>query len=297
MSDLPLSFPVEAPLVPQALDIQHDTDPAEDHGISRRIPHLGHAVLFFIIVVVCLIISLFAIYAAAHLHNPQALVSHPGLAMAAQALGYVLALGISVWLFPLLWDRSFFDGIHWSGQIALRRKRTIFTLGLCVSAVAQISLHFVSAPQHAPVDDFLKDPHIIWFTALFGIFLGPFIEELGFRGFLLPAIATAYDWLTFPRTPAGVDRWRSTSGHTIPALAVAAIVSSVPFALMHAAQIGYAWGVIGILYGVSLALSFIRIWTRSLACSTLLHSTYNFTIFALLFVSTDGFRHMEKIAH
>jgi membrane protease YdiL (CAAX protease family) len=123
------------------------------------------------------------------------------------------------------------------------------------------------------------------------------MEELAFRGFLLPAIATAYDWLTFPRTPAALDRWRSASGHTTPALIVAAILSSIPFALMHAAQIGYAWGVIGILYGVSLALSYVRIRTQSLACSTLLHSTYNFIIFALLFLSTDGFRHMEKIAH
>jgi membrane protease YdiL (CAAX protease family) len=297
MSDLPLPFPVEAPLVAQALDIQHDTDPAQYHGISRRIPHLGHAVLFFAILIVCLVISLIAIYSAAHLRTPQAMIAHPGLGMGAQAAGYVLALGISVWLFPILWNRGFFDGVHWNGLIARRRMRWVITAGLCVSVVAQVSLHFVSAPQHAPVDDFLQNPHLIWFTAFFGVFLGPFMEELAFRGFLLPALATAYDWLTFPRTPAGLDNWQRTTGHSTPALIIAAILSSVPFALMHAAQIGYAWGVVAILYGVSLALSYVRIRTQSLACSTLLHSTYNFTIFALLFVSTDGFRHMEKIAH
>jgi membrane protease YdiL (CAAX protease family) len=297
MSDLPLTFPIEAPLVAQALDIQHDTDPAEDHGNSRRIPHLGHALLFFVIVIVCLVVSLIGVYAVAHLHSTQAIMAHPGLGLAAQALGYLLALGLSAWIFPLLWDKSFFQGVHWNGQIAIRRGRWIIAAGLCVSIVAQLSLHFVSAPQHAPLDDFLQNPHLVWYTAAFGIFLGPFMEELAFRGFLLPAIATAYDWLTFPRTPAALDRWRSASGHTTPALIVAAILSSIPFALMHAAQIGYAWGVIGILYGVSLALSYVRIRTQSLACSTLLHSTYNFIIFALLFLSTDGFRHMEKIAH
>jgi membrane protease YdiL (CAAX protease family) len=297
MSDLPIPFPIEAPLGAQALDIQHDTDPAQDHGISRRIPHLGHALLFFMIVIVCLVVSLAVVYAAAHLRSAQAIVAHPGLGMAAQALGYLLAFGLSFWIFPLLWDKGFFQGVHWNGLIARRKKRLIFTAGLVISAVAQLSLHFVSAPQHAPLDDFLQNPHLIWYTAAFGIFLGPFMEELGFRGFLLPAIATAYDWLTFPRTPAGLYKWQQTSGHSTPALVVAAILSSIPFALMHAAQIGYAWGVIGILYGVSLALSFVRIRTQSLACSTLLHSTYNFTIFALLFLSTDGFRHMEKITH
>jgi hypothetical protein len=43
MSNVPLSEAAE----PKALDIQHDTDPAKDHGPARRIPHLGHAILFF----------------------------------------------------------------------------------------------------------------------------------------------------------------------------------------------------------------------------------------------------------
>jgi uncharacterized protein len=235
MSDAPIPFPLEAPLGAQALDIQHDTDPSEDYGISRRIPHLGHAALFFLLVVFCLIVSFLAIYSGAHLRSSQAILAHPGLGLAAQGVGYLLALGISAWLFPLLWHRSFLDGVHWNASIAFRRFRWVVAAGLAVSVISQISLHFVSAPQHAPVDDLLQNVHIIWFTAIFGTILAPFMEELAFRGFLLPAIATAYDWLTFPRTPAGVDHWQRTTGHTTPALIVAAILSSMPFALMHAA--------------------------------------------------------------
>jgi membrane protease YdiL (CAAX protease family) len=123
------------------------------------------------------------------------------------------------------------------------------------------------------------------------------MEELAFRGFLLPALATAYDWLALERSPAGLQRWQSSAAHSRAALVFSAILSSIPFALMHATQIGYAWGVVAILYGVSLVLSYVRIRTRSLACSTLLHASYNFTIFALLFVSTHGFQLLQKLTH
>jgi hypothetical protein len=52
MSDQPAVEAVDPqaivkPLEIKPLDIQHDTDPADDHGLARRIPHLGHTVLFF----------------------------------------------------------------------------------------------------------------------------------------------------------------------------------------------------------------------------------------------------------
>jgi len=285
------------PLEPQAFDIQHDTDPADDHGTARRIPHMGHALLFFVIVAVSLALCGGLTYALSHVHTQAQVLAHPGLGLVAQGGGYLLALGISAWIFPHLWDRSFLTGIHWNFQIARRRWVWVLTTGLLATIVAQVALHFVSTPANAPVDQLLQNTRIVWLTAVFGVVLGPLMEELAFRGFLLPALATAYDWLSLERSPAGLQHWQSTTVHSRAALIFSAIVSSIPFAYMHAAQIGYAWGVVGILYGVSLVLSYVRIRTHSLACSTLLHSAYNFTIFALLFLSTSGFRHMEKIAN
>ncbi len=63
---------------------------------------------------------------------------------------------------------------------------------------------------------------------------------------------------------------------------------------MHADQISHAWGILGVLYGVSLALSLVRIRMHSVAGSTLLHATYNFTIFAVTLVSTGGFKHLSR---
>ena len=71
----------------------------------------------------------------------------------------------------------------------------------------------------------------------------------------------------------------------------------IPFVLLHADQLAHAWGVLGVLYGVSVVLSFVRIRTHSLACSVLLHATYNFSIFAVILLTTGGFRHLDKLTH
>ena len=128
--------------------------------------------------------------------------------------------------------------------------------------------------------------------------LAPVTEEIAFRGFLLPALAIAYDWLALERTPAGLQKWQSSSMHSRAALIFAAIFSSIPFALMHAGQLQHAWGALGILYCVSLVLSFVRIRTQ-LGCGfdVLMHATYNLTVFVVLFIGTDGYRHMDKFLH
>jgi membrane protease YdiL (CAAX protease family) len=293
MSDLPLPDPTKV----EALDIQHDTDPADDHGNARRIPHLGHALLFFIIAAISLTVCIALMYGAARIRTQTAALAHPGLAVLGQAVAYLVTLGLSMLLFPLLWHRSFFAGVHWNGLVAKRHWKRIVSFGILVSFAAQIAMHFVTEPQNAPIDTLMGNQHLIWYMALFAVLLGPFMEELAFRGFLLPALATAYDWIALDRTPAGLDRWQRSAAHSTPALIFSAVISSVPFAFMHAAQIGNAWGVVGILYGVSLTLSFVRIRTGSLACSTLMHASYNFIIFSILFAYTGGFRHLEKIAH
>jgi uncharacterized protein len=152
-------------------------------------------------------------------------------------------------------------------------------------------------PETTAFDDLLKTQHGAWLLAAFAVLLAPLTEEIGFRGFLLPALATAYDWLALERTPAARERWQNSSMHSISALVFAAIFSSVPFALLHAPQLSHAWGPLGVLYGVSVVLSFVRIRTHSVACSTLMHATYNFTIFAVLFFSSGGFRHLEKLSN
>jgi membrane protease YdiL (CAAX protease family) len=296
MSDQPIAEAVDPkPLILEPLDIQHDTDPAEDHGPARRIPNLGHAILFFTIAFFFINLCALIVFSALHI-SLEAPEKHPGVALAAQALAYALTLVFSAWLFPRLWRRPFLRGIEWNALALRRRWYWAVGSGILLSATAQIVIvKFIHAPDNAPIDDLLKTPHEAWLTAAFAILCAPLVEEIAFRGFLLPALATAYDWLALDRTPAGIERWKNSSLHTASALIFSAIFSSIPFALLHAGQLSHAWGVVGVLYGVSVLLSLMRIRTHSVACSTLMHATYNLTIFAILFLSSGGFRHLENL--
>ena len=73
------------------------------------------------------------------------------------------------------------------------------------------------------------------------------------------------------------------------------LLTSVPFALMHAEQTGYSLGPFLLLVLVSLVLCAVRLALRSLAASVLVHATYNFLLFSFMFFGTSGFRHLENM--
>jgi membrane protease YdiL (CAAX protease family) len=295
MSDLPVAEAVEpTPLILEPIDIQHDTDPAEDHGSARHIPHLGHALLFFTIAFFFINLCALIVFTATHIPLDTS-DKHPGMGLAAQALAYALTLLLSAWLFPRLWRRAFLQGIDWNFLAFRRRWYWVVGCGVLISAAAQAILQFIPTPEKVMMDDLLRTPREAWLTAAFAVLFAPLVEEIAFRGFLLPALATAYDWLALDRTPAGIERWNNSALHSISALIFSAIFSSVPFALLHAGQLSHAWGVLAVLYGVSIVFSFMRIRTHSVACSTFMHATYNLSIFSVLFLSTGGFRHLENL--
>lgn len=282
---------------PKALDIQHDTDPAKDHGPAKHIPHMGHALLFFSIAWIALTVCVVILMAVAHIHSEEGLKAHQGLGLAGQAISYVVTLVIAWLVFPRLWQRRFSLGIEWNFLAVKRWWYWIMGCGAALSGLAQLSLHFVTPPKNSPLDQLLRTPHGAWSMTAFGVLLAPLTEEIAFRGFLLPALAIAYDWLAMERTPAGVQRWQSSTLHSTAALVFATIFSSVPFALLHAGQLEHAWGALGILYFVSLGLCVMRIRLNSVAASALMHATYNLTVFIVLFIGTGGYRHLEKFAH
>jgi hypothetical protein len=233
--------------------------------------------------------------ASAHVHTTDGAVEHPLLLLGSMALTYLCTLTISWWLFPHLWGRSFLDGIEWNALGARRRWFWIVPAGVLLSVSAQLAEHVVPTPPHSPLEDFFRTQSGAWFVTLFGVIIVPIVEEIAFRGFLLPALATAYDWLALERTPAGLQRWESSTLHSIPALIFGTVFSSFGFALLHGDQLSFSWGSLSILFCVSLALCYTRIRAHSVAASALLHASYNLTIFAVAFVASGGYRHLDKL--
>jgi uncharacterized protein len=280
----------------------------EPYVRPRRIPNFGHTVLFFMVAIIVLLltsVSAFALVMGLHLlgaETPEKLLREPRLLIPSMAAGYLIA-GAIVWaIFTYLWQQPFLQGLRWNFSVVRRRWVPLLAGGVVLSLAVQFLSNFLPIPKTLPIDDFFRTPADVWMVALFGTLLAPVCEELAFRGFLLPSLASAWDWLrSFRRAPEeGLvvsDRGAPDDPRwSIPALLFSCTVTSIAFALVHADQLAHAWAPLAVLFGVSLVLCGIRLWTHSLAASTLIHATYNGTIFTILFFGTGGFRHLDKIS-
>ncbi len=281
------------PTVDEALTIQHDPFPADDHGLAKRVPHLGHLALLVAILAVSALLA-FAAFSLLTKGHPT-LRDNSVVQIALEGAIYVLTLAASFKIFPLLWKRSFLSGIEFNALAARRNAPRLLLAGFLVCVLAQLPDRFITEPKHPEIEHLMSTESGAWAALVLGVFFAPLCEEILFRGFLLPALATAYDWLSLERTPAGLQRWHSSTAHTVPAQVFAALLSSLAFALLHAPQDRYAWGIVAVLFGVSLAFTYIRLKLHSVAASTLVHMTYNGTLFAVMLGMSHGFRHLDRL--
>ncbi len=76
---------------------------------------------------------------------------------------------------------------------------------------------------------------------------------------------------------------------------LAVLITSSGFAMVHSEQLGQAWGPLLVLFVVGLVLTIARVVTRSITPGLLIHVGYNLSLFTLLYVGTDHFRHLERM--
>ena len=269
---------------------------------DERIPHMGHLGLLFLLALCSLVAVNVLVAFALHMRLW-------GIGTAAQAqtdFHYALVTQGALYLatfcgclitFPLLWRRPFFEGIHWQGGLARQRLRRLVSAAVFCFFVAMVNGMLLPGPTDAPIDQLFKAPGAAWVLFGFGVTLAPFFEEMAFRGFLLPALCTAWDWsvehLTgAPRRPLDVNgepNWSRT------AMIVGALITSLPFALMHGFQTAWSLGPFLLLIFVSLVLCWVRLSTHSLAASTIVHACYNLMLFSFMLLGTGGFKHLDRM--
>ena len=283
----------------------HFEAPPQFDGLApptpRRIPNLGHALLFvsfaglllFLFELVLLVRGI----APATKHAGVVTVPHPRLQLAVEAAAYLVTLLASWLFFPLLWKRSFLDGVRWHWAAARNQAAKLIGLGLLLGAIMQLVTNFITPPKTLPIDEFFLTPSSAWITTFFGILVAPVFEEICFRGFLLPAFAIAYDWLSLPRTPEARLRWQTTTTLTPISLVFSAILTSILFAAMHAEQIAHIWAALLALFTISLLLTYVRVKTQSIAASAMVHAAYNGFVFLTVLIATGGYRHLDRMTH
>ncbi len=322
--------------------------------LSAATPHIGHTLLFGLLVALAgFMVGIIFELVLMHFGTTSARAGRADadrslLVIPVEAVIYAVAAAASFLVFPLFWGRSFAQGVHWRAFIVRRRLWVLVGIGVATSVVVQILSNFLPIPKELPIDKFFTHRLGVWLIAIFGVTVAPAFEELAFRGFLLPSLASAWDWtIQRARTPRELlggaahqtpeSEWQqeaavysslppagasvfhhlgpesdSVAGQSFghapehgsgppdphwskTAIVFATVITSIGFAMLHGAQLAHSFAPLAVLFAVSVVLCATRLRFHSLAASTVVHSMYNATIFIMLFIGTDGFRHLDKL--
>ncbi len=252
-----------------------DNLPSEPPG---RFPAWGARDLLWVLMV--LVLALFFIDTAAVLIanwvaagrglEAQDFATDPRVVVPAQTVAYLLTVGFIVRMIRRHYRLRFFPAVHW--RVPERWLKFIIA-GMLLAIVVQILSAKLPIPKQLPIEQYFRSPPSAWLMAGFGILVAPFCEELFFRGLLYPVL-------------------RQRLG-----MVLAVVLTSGLFAVIHASQLGHAWAAVSVLFVVGVVLTLIRAMTDSLAASVLVHTGYNFALFALVFISTAGFSNFKSLAH
>jgi CAAX protease family protein len=241
-------------------------DPAWNGWDVLRILLMGAVALFTTVVML-----LIAVPGATLRARANTLSTHPELEIVGQMAAYLALLG---YMYILVTRERrcprFWDAIHWNWP---RSIATFLLGGVTLQAVFLVIewqlKRFI--PKETPFDLLLRRPFSMILIAVFSITLGPLMEELFFRGFLYPVLRQRLG------VPAGI------------------FITALGFGLVHASQYGYSWLSVSLIFVVGIVLAMVREKNNSVAAGFLVHAGYNATIMVLVFLATDGFRHLEKL--
>ena len=267
-----------------------------------RIPHFGHLCLLFVFVLIGLACTGIAFAVSARFHFLGIDLSAKStnnirFVLGTELMLYLVTFLVALVVFPKIWGKGYFAGLQWRGKAALQRFWPLAATSVGCFALATMDELLLPGPANAPIEKMFRTPGAAWLLLGFGVTLAPFFEEMFFRGFLLPALCTAWDW-TDEKMAKKQPPPLGDNGHpqwSFAAMVFGSIVTSVLFAGVHVAQQGHSLGPFLLLIVVSLILCTVRIKMRSLAASTIVHAGYNFCIFALTLVATGGFQHLDKM--
>lgn len=271
--------PVQGELIdPPVTSPGFPTAPSADDGGEN--PVFG--MLDILLILLCALVSLFFAFivmfawlAITGKSLDRAASELPGngpLLVGVQTLSYIWLVAFMVALVRMKHDRPFFAAISWNAPRAKAALTAILggvALALFSEAISFLLSRWI--PKSLPIDAFFRTRSSIYAMVFFGIAVAPLVEELFFRGFLYPVLARSLGIL--------------------PSIGLTAAA----FALLHEGQLAHAWAPLLVLFIVGTTITAVRARTRSVATGLLIHVGYNTTLFAMLFVATDGFRHLDKL--
>jgi len=193
----------------------------------------------------------------------------PELLIVAQMLAYLLLLG---YMYILVTKERgsprFWKALHWNWPANIW---PFLGVGLAMQIVFVFVERFLPFPRETPFEDLLQRHTAVILISVFSVTLAPLLEEIFFRGFLYPVLARSFG------------------------MGLGICLSALGFGLMHAAQYGYSWASVLLIFLVGVVLGVVRAKKDSVGAGFLVHIAYNGTITVAMFAATGGFRHLEKL--
>jgi len=220
-------------------------------------------------IIVCLFVVTFAVRRLVYPNVPwRDVAQYPVPIVFAQLVAYVLVLVFMYATVHQHGGKQFWKTIGWNWP----DNWALFVIsGVVLSVGLQAIANLLPMPKNLPIDRFFQTAREAYLLSIFGMTVAPLLEELFFRGFLYPVLARRLGMVT------------------------AVGLTALSFGLIHAPQLGRAWGPVLVIFLVGVALTVTRAVTKSVAAGVLMHMAYNATISVLIFFATDHFRHLEKL--
>ena len=217
----------------------------------------------------------------------QYLLSKPQFIFGTNVIWYA-----SVFLFlyvtlAVLRDAPFWSSLGWK-KLSAKLSSTwggpwSYFLGGCALAIfVGLASSQVKDTDKMPIKELFKNRENAVLLMCMAVFVAPLVEETVFRGYLYPLLARMGYNITrrFGLQPPEAIRTGMFSS---------VVLTGVLFGLMHGAQLGWTWSVVGLLILVGVIFTFVRARTGTVLASFLLHLGYNSMIAVTTIIGTHGF--------
>lgn len=187
-----------------------------------------------------------------------------------QLLGYVIAFLLARIYITLKADEDFWTALQWRMPNAGGVLGNV-AAGVALAAVVVLVQAIIPMPKSLPIEEYFRDPLSATLMGVFAVLVAPLVEEIFFRGLLLPV-----------------------ASRTLTRVGGIALVSAV-FAVVHAPQLAREIAPVAMIFIVGVAFCLRRLRSESLAAAWLMHLGYNGTLFGIMLWVTRGFTQLDKL--
>lgn len=239
------------------------------------------------------VVALFFLTANRHLSQKQLqhlMESKPQFLVGTNVLWYALLFLFLYMTLAVLRGLPFWRSLGWkkfkADPLLGKGNSWMFFFSGCGLAIfVAIAGSRVKENEHVPIQELFKSRNGAMLLLAMAVLVAPLVEETIFRGYLYPLFATKFSGLAefFGANSGGALRFGTAAG---------IIITGILFGLMHGSQLGWTWGLVGLLSLVGVIFTFARAWTGTVLASFLLHLGYNSMIAITSIFATRGFTHM-----